>query len=390
MIIYFNMKRRGSQRGKYSSSSRTDYRRLRTLDEANCRIVKSLNASLQNIDRAVTRSQDAGDKSTQVPGNSGEAHNASTDNEHSDHPIDSDDESSTLHDDNEDDVHGPSDNTLDADDQSPSHSDSDKEIEDGFSDHSIEDGEQFLGDQNTSSASSSISDDEFYTDTSEFEDDDMRENNHYEHDFPLFLPQNVLFGGLWFGESKPNFNTFLRPLMAVFERFKNGITVACEQSLIKVKGMLLSGIGDMPARSLMYNMINFNGAYGCMKCLTKEFKNFFFYYSVPLFMGILPDNYLKHFITLVEAAYLLHSDSVSDDDIDEARRLLKVFVKDFEILYGARFMSANLHSLLHLPDAVKKSGPLWVNSCFPLEDLNGKIARLVHATKSPEHQICDS
>ncbi|KAF4521747.1 hypothetical protein B566_EDAN010012, partial [Ephemera danica] len=91
-----------------------------------------------------------------------------------------------------------------------------------------------------------------------------------------------------------------------------------------------------------------------------------------------------------KAAYMLHSDSVSEEDIERAQIFLNLFVKDFEHLYGLRFMSANLHSLLHLPDAVRKAGPLWVNSCFPLEDLNGKVARLIHATKSPEHQICES
>ncbi|KAF4523231.1 hypothetical protein B566_EDAN011282, partial [Ephemera danica] len=264
-----------------------------------------------------------------------------------------------------------------------------------------------------------------------------------------FLPHNVIFGGLWFGETKPNFNTFLQPLVPIFQKIKEGITVFCNQSFIKVRGLLLNGIGDMPARSLMYNMTNFNGAYGCMKCLIRgivkrllelwtsvefrsepfsiyskiklleerltklkpphfvtrpprsiqhclailkssEFKNFLFYYSIPVLIGILPEIYLKHFILLVEAASLLHEDSISDEDLGKAKALIDKFVSEFEHLYGLRHMSANLHSLLHLPEAVQNTGPLWVNSCFPLEDLNGKLARLVHATKTPEGQICES
>lgn len=44
-------------------------------------------------------------------------------------------------------------------------------------------------------------------------------------------------------------------------------------------------------------------------------------------------------------------------------------------------MSFNVHLLLHLPDLVYDLGPLWITSCFPLEDLLGKMLKYVHGTR---------
>ena len=40
---------------------------------------------------------------------------------------------------------------------------------------------------------------------------------------------------------------------------------------------------------------------------------------------------------------------------------------------GERQMTANVHSLLHLPEVVRSLGPLWAHSCFPYEDAKSDI-----------------
>lgn len=50
-------------------------------------------------------------------------------------------------------------------------------------------------------------------------------------------------------------------------------------------------------------------------------------------------------------------------------------------------MTANMHGLLHLPDTVRRLGPLWVHSCFPFEAANGVILELFHGTQSSEKQV---
>lgn len=98
--------------------------------------------------------------------------------------------------------------------------------------------------------------------------------------------------------------------------------------------------------------------------------------------------YLAHHKLLVSAIYLLYSKSVSKIDIDNARHLLHKYVGDFERLYGLGYMSCNVHSLLHLADLVRDFGPLWVFTCFPFENANGILKRLVHATRHAQIQIC--
>ncbi|XP_034236341.1 uncharacterized protein LOC117642364 [Thrips palmi] len=123
---------------------------------------------------------------------------------------------------------------------------------------------------------------------------------------------------------------------------------------------------------------------------SKEYKLWFFYYSIVVMQGILEDVYLDHHIKLVSALSLLSLDSISPDQIDSAEELLLEYIKDFQNLYGLRYMGMNVHMLAHLCDMVRDLGPLWVYSCFFLEALNGQIIKLVHSPFQPALQICSS
>ena len=50
-------------------------------------------------------------------------------------------------------------------------------------------------------------------------------------------------------------------------------------------------------------------------------------------------------------------------------------------------MSANVHGLLYLTDAVKNIGPLWCHSCFPFESANGDVLKLFHDFQGVEKQV---
>jgi hypothetical protein len=123
---------------------------------------------------------------------------------------------------------------------------------------------------------------------------------------------------------------------------------------------------------------------------SSEFKNWFFYFSIPVLYGIMPQDQLQHYFLLVHAFYLLSQNSISLVDVEKARELIKKFVKKFETSYGERFMSSNIHSLLHMCDNVLELGPLFVTSCFPLEDLNGKMKSLVCGSRYAEVKIAES
>lgn len=120
-----------------------------------------------------------------------------------------------------------------------------------------------------------------------------------------------------------------------------------------------------------------------------ELKNFMLYYSAPILEEFMRPDYFKHYLLFLQATAILSKNSVSDKDIQDAKLLIKKFVKEFESdeYYGIRFCSLNIHQILHLPDNVRTLGPLWTNSCFPFEDINGQLVKNVHGTTDVESQI---
>ncbi|XP_062567995.1 uncharacterized protein LOC134230240 [Saccostrea cucullata] len=79
-----------------------------------------------------------------------------------------------------------------------------------------------------------------------------------------FSRRNRVFAGLWFGYSKPNFCTFLRPFAeSLHQIYRTGLKV----DNLTIRGILLNGVFDAPARCLFQNMVQFNGFNGCPYCL---------------------------------------------------------------------------------------------------------------------------
>lgn len=66
---------------------------------------------------------------------------------------------------------------------------------------------------------------------------------------------------------------------------------------------------------------------------------------------------------------------------------LLLFVENFKELYGERYLTLNMHQLVHLADCVKYTGPLYVNNCFIFEDLNVFIVTHIHGTQGIDTQI---
>ncbi|XP_071820179.1 uncharacterized protein [Apostichopus japonicus] len=337
------------------------------------------------------------------------------------------------------------------------------------------------------------------------------------------LKENLIYAGLWFGE-KPAMGSFLKPFHESLKQLKEvgiSVKVPSDEEPITVRAIVLCGTCDLPARCLVLNMTQFNGAYGCCHCKQKgksastgkgttwtypfkevdpkgpkrthndmmmdakkaytekksvdgikgptflsftgcdlvhgvaidymhtvllgvvrkllhlwfdssnhkelfsigkqvykvdkrlkeikpphfisrvprsikehlgywkasECRSWVFYYAIPVLSGILSDVYLNHFALLVEAMFLLNGDSISQEQLLHCDRLLYQFGCTFSILYGDRYMTAVVHQLVHITDVVRHLGPLWVYSCFALEDTNGSLLKMVKGTQKPELQI---
>lgn len=111
---------------------------------------------------------------------------------------------------------------------------------------------------------------------------------------------------------------------------------------------------------------------------------------MPCIADFMHPRFLYHYCALLEAIFLLNQSSISAEDIFKSERLLNYFVYMFPCLYGERYMTINMHSLLHLPDMVCKIGPLWATTCFPFESANGELLKLFHGTQFIDIQIINA
>ena len=340
---------------------------------------------------------------------------------------------------------------------------------------------------------------------------------------------NIILAGLWFGQKKPNMMTFLQPFNeSVSHLYSKGVEVFLpdiKKSFI-CHVMLLCGTCDLPAKAMVYNMIQFNGKYGCSHCLqsgkqltvgprgkvhvypyiqvdptgpsrtsdqqlqhsqqaiiqnepiygvkgpswlsvipnydviqgnvidymhcvllgvtkmllklwfdskhagelwycgTKvqeadskllqirppnmitrtprsiqqhrsywkatEYRSWLLYYSIPVMMNILPEEYIAHHMLLVEVVATLLQGSISQMMLRKTEGLIKHYCFKFSFYYSERYMTANLHHLLHLPEIVSNFGPLYVYSCFPFENQNGKLLKFVKGTQHVDLQIIEA
>ena len=121
-----------------------------------------------------------------------------------------------------------------------------------------------------------------------------------------------------------------------------------------------------------------------------EYRAWLLFYSVPVMLNILPQDYLAHHMLLVEAIYLLLKDSIYPAELSKAELLIKHYCFKLQYYYGERYMSANVHHLLHLPQAVRNFGPLYCYSCFAYESLNGTLLKCIKGTQHVESQISET
>jgi len=338
--------------------------------------------------------------------------------------------------------------------------------------------------------------------------------------------ENILISGLWYGECHPNMLTFLSPQMETLNDIKiNGVEI---NDQVLIKGMVLCGTFDMPAKASVLNFLQFNAFYGCPKCLQEgetektdkggnvrcfpfspanptgpcrtssgtfdkakkvisssskepiygvkgpsalmllsdfdmirgtsidymhcvllgvtknllslwfdpshknnsfsvynkldtaekrilslkppnhitraprpikgnlgywkasEFRSFLLYYFVPVMINILPSLQFQHFYLLSHAIHLLLKTNTNDHDITCAKRYLFLFVYHFDKIYPRRYMTINIHSLIHLPETVEDLGPLYIYSLFHFEDKNGYILKLIHGTQNIPFQLASA
>ncbi|XP_061183192.1 uncharacterized protein LOC133191454 [Saccostrea echinata] len=118
-----------------------------------------------------------------------------------------------------------------------------------------------------------------------------------------------------------------------------------------------------------------------------EYRSFLLYYGGPVMYGLLNEDRFNHYMCLVNAVHILLGNGSSVFNVNRAERMLLTFCEHFENLYSRSFMTLNVHQLVHMAQGVRCLGPLYTHSCFPFEDKNGFILKLIRGTQNIDNQI---
>ena len=119
----------------------------------------------------------------------------------------------------------------------------------------------------------------------------------------------------------------------------------------------------------------------------KEFRMFLLYTGIIALKGKVAEAVFKNFLLLFVAIRILISPTMSSELRNYSSDLLITFVQHFSQLYGAQYVSYNIHALIHLPSDVQRHGCLDEISSFPFENYLGKIKRWLRKPNHPISQV---
>ena len=122
-----------------------------------------------------------------------------------------------------------------------------------------------------------------------------------------------------------------------------------------------------------------------------EWKNFLLYFSVVCLHHSenTPSEFILINLILSTAVYLLTSNGVSETDITAAEELILMFQKFVNIYLGRANMVYSVHALVHLPEQVRRFGPLWVTSASVFESAFGIMKSFVKGSRNEGKQIIE-
>lgn len=118
-----------------------------------------------------------------------------------------------------------------------------------------------------------------------------------------------------------------------------------------------------------------------------EFRNWLLYYSLPILTSFLPPLYFHHYSLLVCAIHILLQTKVNEIQIQAAEKMLGDFYAMLPELYGPKSCTLNAHCLTHLTTYVRLWGPLWTQSLFGFESMNGHLTSMIHSTRKVAEQL---
>ncbi|CAI6358346.1 unnamed protein product [Macrosiphum euphorbiae] len=118
-----------------------------------------------------------------------------------------------------------------------------------------------------------------------------------------------------------------------------------------------------------------------------ELRQFLIYTGPLALKNVLNDKVYNHFMVLNIAMTILLSPNIDEKLLNYSDKLLKHFVKKFEEIYGSKYISHNVHGLLHISQDYKRYGSLDFCCCFPFENHMKILKKMVRKHHKPLEQV---
>ena len=120
-----------------------------------------------------------------------------------------------------------------------------------------------------------------------------------------------------------------------------------------------------------------------------EFRTFLLYTGPVVLKPVLNADMYFHFLSLSVAMRILYSYLLVEQHLQFAEQLLIYFVEKSKQIYGVKFVSYNVHCLLHLSCVAEYNGSLNLCSAYRFENKMSDIKRSARGTGDPIVQICN-
>jgi hypothetical protein len=118
-----------------------------------------------------------------------------------------------------------------------------------------------------------------------------------------------------------------------------------------------------------------------------EFRQFILYTAPVVLQNIINNECYLHFLCLHVSFRILLTPNIAIDLLNFVEKLLSYFVQKFSEIYGAEFISMNVHNLLHIVDDYKKFGSVDNCSCFPFENFMKTLKKMIRKHEKPLEQV---
>lgn len=120
-----------------------------------------------------------------------------------------------------------------------------------------------------------------------------------------------------------------------------------------------------------------------------EWRDWLLLFSPLVLQGLLPRKYVVNWTRFVTIMHFFLQASIPMDRIDEVRKCVVQFLKEYEELGGKQHLTFSGRILVHMVDHIKQWGPPWGFSAFPFDSVNGKELSFLNGTKYAHSQIIE-